>query len=245
MFKGKSIACVIPARLESTRLPRKVLLDVHGYPLLYWTYQAAKNVVLFDDIIVAIDDEESQRIANALDIPTIMTSKAHPSGTDRLIDVKNRCAQQYDVWVNWQADEPLVTEAMIKDLLSSVDQPDASIWTLRTANVDAQELDSMDVVKVSVDCNDRALDFSRQKSHTLREKHVGLYAYCSSVLDEIQQLEPTQRELTERLEQLRFLEHGIPMKAHRTPHCTLGIDTLEDFEQLKCHLQLDGPSQTH
>ena len=210
----KAIA-IIPARLASTRLPRKLLREIAGKPLLAHVYNAVKSSKLLDDIVVASDSEEILELCRQNQWPTCMTSAEHRSGTERVHEVADTVAA--DVYLNVQGDEPLTRAEHIAALLRVMKDPEAQVGTLKTLARPADVKDP-NAVKVVTDANGRALYFSRATIPFDRDalrppyfKHLGLYAYRKSALDRFCELPESPLERSERLEQLRFLENGIPI----------------------------------
>lgn len=228
--------CVIPARLASSRFPKKVLAMLGEKPMLQWIWEAATSAEMFDDIAFAIDDHETARLIDSFEGKYHMTSSDCLSGTDRLIELHEKGVMTGDVWVNWQGDEPFIHREMIENLLQSIDQ-DYDIWSLRKEIENEEEVEDPNVVKVVTDYEDRALYFSRAPIPYDRDalediiyyKHIGIYAYKTEALKEISTLSPSALELAEGLEQLRFLENGLSIQVHETAHETLGIDVPEDL----------------
>jgi 3-deoxy-manno-octulosonate cytidylyltransferase (CMP-KDO synthetase) len=229
------VTCVIPARLSSTRLPKKVLALLHGKPLLQWVVEAAKEIPLFSEIVVATDHADVEALAQDLDVPCYLTSPECISGTERLIELKRSGKVTADIWVNWQGDEPFITQEMIGQLLQTAPDDFISIWTLRKKISDTRSIHSPDVVKVVCDEEGKALYFSRapipfpREGHSHFYKHIGLYAFTDEALYQISDLPPTALELSEKLEQLRFLGHGLPIRVHETFTDPLGINTPEEL----------------
>jgi len=225
---------VIPARLASTRLPRKLLREVAGRPLICWTWEAARRAPALTDVLVATDAQEIVDVCAAHGMPAILTSRAHASGTDRVWEVAQGRAA--DVYVNVQGDEPLVTPGHVAALVAPfVTHPDAQVSTLKIRATEAEK-PMRSVNKVVVDAAGRALYFSkfaipfdRDGIGTPVYKHIGLYAYRRAALEAFHRLPPSQLERTEGLEQLRFLEHGIPITVVETTEPTVGIDTEDDL----------------
>lgn len=228
--------CVIPARIDSSRFPKKVLAMLGEKPMLQWIWEAATSSEMFDDIAFAIDDQETARLIESFEGKYHMTSPDCPSGTDRLIELHEQGVMEGDIWVNWQGDEPFIHREMIENLLQTIDQ-DYDLWSLRKEIENEQDVEDPNVVKVVTDCQDRALYFSRSPIPYDRDaledityyKHIGIYAYTSDALKEISTLSPSPLELAEGLEQLRFLENGLSIQVHETAHETLGIDVPEDL----------------
>ena len=226
--------CCIPARLASTRFPRKVLALLGGKPLIERTWERAMSTELFDDVVIAVDAEETRECAESFGARTIMTAPSHVSGTDRLIEVASRYEGEFETWVNWQADEPFVTERMIADLLSGAKECDIATLSLPLL----EGAGDPNIVKVVVDSGGRALYFSRSPipHGGPWRAHVGLYAYSAEVLKTIERLPPSRLEQLERLEQLRYLEAGLLIVVKETAGDPLGIDTPEDLAMAEARL---------
>ncbi|MGH7355616.1 MAG: 3-deoxy-manno-octulosonate cytidylyltransferase [Candidatus Rokuibacteriota bacterium] len=229
---------VIPARLASTRLPRKVLREIAGKPLVVHVYEAARRAPDLSEVLVATDADEVVAACRGFGVPAIMTSADHPSGTDRVWEIAQTRAA--DVYVNIQGDEPFVTARHVALLVGPfLERPETQVTTLRIRLL-PEEADNPNVNKVVCDVEGRALYFSRHPIPYDRDgrgvprfKHVGLYAYTRAALDAYHRLPPSPLELTERLEQLRFLEHGIPIVVVETDEHTIGVDTEEDLRAVQ------------
>ena len=232
---------VIPARLASTRLPRKVLREIAGRPLVAWVYGAARRAPDLDAVLVATDADEVMQACARLGIPAVLTSSAHPSGTDRVWEVAQTRAA--DVYVNIQGDEPFVTPGHIARLVEPFrTAPDTLVSTL-CIRATPDEVDARQVNKVVFGAGGRALYFSkwgipydRDGRGVIRYKHPGFYAYRKAALDAFHALPPSTLELAEGLEQLRFLENGIGIVVRETTEATIGIDTEEDFRAAEARL---------
>jgi 3-deoxy-manno-octulosonate cytidylyltransferase (CMP-KDO synthetase) len=232
---------VIPARLASTRLPRKVLREIAGRPLVAWVYEAARRAPDLDDVLVATDADEVMQACARLGIPAALTSGEHPSGTDRVWEIAQRRAA--DVYVNIQGDEPFVTPGHIARLIEPFrTAPDTLVSTL-CIRAAPDEVDARQVNKVVFGAGGRALYFSkwgipydRDGRGVIRYKHPGFYAYRKAALDTFHALPPSTLELAEGLEQLRFLENGIGIVVRETTEATIGIDTEEDFRAAEARL---------
>lgn len=243
MYKGKRVICVVPARLHSTRFPKKVLKTLGGKPLLQWVYEGARACHLFDEIIFAVDALETKALVESFSAKALMTSESCLNGTERMIEVKKTYAIQGDVWVNWQGDEPFIEKPLILNLLQSIDRSGSDIWTLRKKIKDFHEITDPNVVKVVVDYQDRALYFSRyslpfNRTHAecMKYKHIGIYAFTAEALDKIAELPPCELELCEALEQLRFLYYGMKISVHETIYKTMGIDLQEHLDLAEASL---------
>lgn len=228
---------VIPARLASTRLPRKVLVDIAGKPLIGIVYEAVRSSPLLTDVVVATDSSEIADTCRANRWNVRMTSVTHRSGTERVHEISN--AIPSDIYLNVQGDEPLVHPEQIATLLQLMQDPDHQVGTLmtRAAKID---IPNPSAVKVVTDVNGRGLYFSRATIPFDRDgskpayfKHLGIYAYRKPALDRFVSLPESSLEGTERLEQLRFLENGIPIYVAETPHDSIGVDTEEDLQRVR------------
>jgi 3-deoxy-manno-octulosonate cytidylyltransferase (CMP-KDO synthetase) len=231
----KAIA-VIPARLASTRLPRKMLREIAGKPLIGVVYQAVHSSPLLANVIIATDSHEIMRVCHEQDWKAQMTSSTHRSGTERVHEVSGR--EPADVYINVQGDEPLIRSEHIATLMQVMENPAAQVGTLMTPAA-AVDIPNPNAVKVVTDISGRALYFSRATIPFDRDgtrpayfKHLGLYAYRKSALDRFVKLPESVLEKSERLEQLRFLENGIPIFVGETPHDSIGVDTEEDLQRV-------------
>jgi 3-deoxy-manno-octulosonate cytidylyltransferase (CMP-KDO synthetase) len=229
---------VIPARYESTRFPGKALALIAGRPMIEHVYQRASRARGVARVLVATDDDRIMRAVEGFGGEALMTSAAHQTGTDRLAEVAARV--ECDVVVNVQGDEPLVEPAMIEQVIAPFrDDPALQMTSLRARITDPRELADPNLVKVVVDRDDFALYFSRAPIPFPREveshaawRHVGLYAYRRSFLPTFAALAPSPLEQTERLEQLRALEHGVRIKVVETSHFSIGVDTPADLAKV-------------
>jgi 3-deoxy-manno-octulosonate cytidylyltransferase (CMP-KDO synthetase) len=231
----KAIA-VIPARLASTRLPRKMLREIAGKPLIGVVYEAVHSSPLLAEVFVATDSEEIMDVCRQHGWKARMTSPAHHSGTERVHEVSGR--ETADVYINVQGDEPLMRPEHIAALLHVMENPAAEVGTLMTPAAEV-DIPNPNAVKVVTDLRGRALYFSRAPIPFDRDgarptyfKHLGLYAYRKAALDRFMKLPESSLEKSERLEQLRFLENGIPIFVRETPHDSVGVDTEEDLQRV-------------
>ena len=230
----KAIA-VIPARLASTRLPRKMLREIAAKPLIGVVYEAVRSSLLLADVIVGTDSEEIMSACHKHRWKAQMTAATHRSGTERVQEIS--CRESADVYINVQGDEPMVRPEQIASLLRVMENPEAQVGTLMTpaAVVDIQ---NPNAVKVVTDLAGRALYFSRatipfdrDRTNPRYFKHLGLYAYRKAALDRFVTLPESSLERSERLEQLRFLENGISIFCGETPYDSVGVDTEEDLQR--------------
>ena len=231
-----NILGVIPARLESTRLPRKVLRQIGGVPMVVYVFRRAQGCRLLSDLLVATDSDEVVEACHAHHVPAVLTSSAHRSGTDRVWEVSR--ARVADVYVNVQGDEPLVTTGHIESLVRPfLNEPEVQVTTLKI-RATPEEVPTRTANKVVTDRHGNALYFSRlpipcdrdERGGVVYWKHIGMYAYRRPVLEVYHSLPPSALEQAEQLEQLRLLEHGIPIRVLETREATIGVDTEEDLK---------------
>lgn len=228
---------VIPARLASTRLTRKMLREIAGQPLLGHVYQAVRASPLLTDVVIATDSEEIMEVCMRNGWKAQMTSSNHRSGTERVQEVSNSVTA--DVYLNVQGDEPLTRPEHIASLLEVMKNPAVQVGTLKTP-APAVDVNNPNAVKVVTDLAGQALYFTRATipfdhdgSHPVYFKHLGFYAYRKPALDRFVQLPESLLERSERLEQLRFLENGVQIQVAETPHDTVGVDTEEDLRRVE------------
>ena len=234
----KKIACVIPARLKSTRFPRKILALLHHKPLIQWVWEAAKSVSHFDSVTIAVDAEETAHVVKSFGGTSIMTSEACPSGTLRLGELLMRKKIDADILVCWQGDEPFLHEQMIDELLQSSQTDQADVWTLKKKIVNPEDILSPHVCKVVTDEKGYALYFSRSPipyhrdlKETLYYKHIGIYAYTKRALKQLTEMPTCYLAEAEQLEQLNFLYRGLKVRVHETSHEGFGIDIPQHLDK--------------
>jgi 3-deoxy-manno-octulosonate cytidylyltransferase (CMP-KDO synthetase) len=235
---------VIPARLASTRLPRKVLRTIAGRPMLAWVFEAASACPQLDRVLIATDSDEVAEFCHQNNWPVQLTSPDLRSGTDRVHAVTQHI--HADIYVNIQGDEPLVKPQHITALLQPFAKPHVEVSTLKVLCTPAN-ITNPNAVKVVTAADGRALYFSRATipyDRDAREgtspqywKHIGLYAYRKGALQQFPTLPPSILEQAERLEQLRFLENNINLYVEPTTFDTIGVDTEEDLKQVEALLR--------
>ncbi len=241
------IAAVIPARLASTRMSRKVLREIAGRPMVEWVWRAAAQSGLMDPVLVATDAEEVAVVCRARGIPVEMTSPDCLSGSDRVREVAQRI--DADIYVNIQGDEPMLTPEFFPPLLALFDRPEVQVATL-AVRCPPHEIANPNAVKVVTAIDGRALYFSRATIPFDREgpgfagyrKHLGVYAYRKAALERFAELPPGWLERVERLEQLRLLENGIDIYVAPAPFDTIGVDTEEDLARVEAMLRNEAKS---
>ena len=236
---------VIPARLASTRLPRKLLLSETGKTLLQCTWENAQQAGSLSDVIIAADGPEIAGAAATFGAKCAITGE-HPSGTDRIAEVARRHLPEADILVNIQGDEPELDPAHIDLLVQTMLRSGAEMATLGTPIRDRAELESPNCVKIALAGDGRAIYFSRSPIPCVRDAndakidellagetpwllHLGIYAYRREFLLRLTELPPSRLEQLGKLEQLRALEAGASIQVAVVEHRAIGIDTPEDY----------------
>ena len=238
---------IIPARFASTRFPGKPLVDIGGKSMIQRVYEQVSKVLA--DVYVATDDQRIFDAVLAFGGRAIMTSDQHKSGTDRCYEAYSKLSGNFDVVINVQGDEPFIQPEQIETLKDCFKSTETEIATLakRFTEMDGFEaLNNPNSPKLVVNKSDEAMYFSRSIIPFRRGaetadwislntylKHVGIYAYRADVLRQLTQLEQSPLEISESLEQLRWLENGFRIKVGYTDVETVGIDTPEDLEKVK------------
>ena len=234
---------VIPARYASSRFPGKPLIDLKGKSMIQRVYEGAQKSTCITEVIVATDDQrifdEVQRFGGKV----MMTKESHPSGTDRCAEVASHFPEM-DVIINIQGDEPLVDYRQLEQLIDAFSDTATDIATLGNLSLTQEDVDNPN----RINAKNSALYFSRSpipnshhsKGNPLENypymRHIGLYAYRSSVLQELTKLEPTALEKIESLEQLRWLYYGYSIQLVETTIETPNIDVPADVEKVLAFL---------
>jgi len=242
-----NVIAVIPARLASTRLPRKMLREIGGVPLLARVHQGVRRCSSVDQVIVATDSEEIMRFCEQQGFAARMTSAAHRSGTERVHEIST--AIPADVYLNVQGDEPLTRPEHIESLIAVMQAARVEVGTLKTPAAEV-DVNNPSAVKVVTDAAGRALYFSRSTIPHDRDgvgpryyKHLGFYGYRKDALDKFVRWPESSLERSERLEQLRFLENGVPIYVAETPFDTVGVDTEEDVCRVEAIMRSGIPQR--
>lgn len=227
---------IIPARYNSSRFPGKPLVDLAGKTMIQRVYEGVKNSLLFDDVVVATDDERIYNHLEEIGGKVILTSEQHESGTERCGEVIETYSD-FDIVVNVQGDEPLVSTQQLAQLLSAFDDKEVEISTLGTPKITEQDRKDSNRIKIVLNHESDALYFSRSPIPFERNeenypflRHIGLYAFRSETLKQLILLTPTLLEKTESLEQLRWMYYGYKIRVVETQIETPNIDTPEDVE---------------
>ena len=245
---------IIPARLQSTRLPRKLLLAETGRPLIEYTWRSASRAERLHQLIVAADSDEIAKAVREFGGRCELTGE-HPSGTDRIAEIARRCCPDGEIFVNIQGDEPEINPANIDAVVQAlIDCPTAQMATLATPMRSLEQVQASSCVKVVAGKDGRALYFSRAPIPFCRDRdpeeilsaehpwmlHIGIYAYRRDFLLELTQLPPSRLEQLEKLEQLRALEAGARIQVAIVEHHSVGIDTPEDYARFVARLKAEG-----
>lgn len=235
---------IIPARYASERFPGKPLTPILNKPMFWWVYEQACQCTDLDHVLLATDSERIAAEADKYGIPWEMTRVDHPSGTDRVLEAAQRAgAEKNAVIVNIQGDEPALHPEMLSELIQPFSDPEVQVTTL-VRKEDRSKAPNPDQVWVTTDRSGNALYFSRAgipmdfaDAGVPANRHIGLYAYRLPALEGFVDAGPGQLEQIEKLEQLRLLENGVPIRTVRTRHRSQGVDRPADVQIVERLLQ--------
>lgn len=223
---------IIPARFASKRLPGKPLLNIHGKPMIQHVYEQSIKSKLVNKVIVATDCTYIFNAIKHINGNVCMTSAEHENGTNRCIEVLKKLEEDIDYVVNIQGDEPYIQPAQIDELCKFISEKKTDIATQIKKEYNVELNDDKNIVKCIVNNNGDVINFTRDKVPLMEKyfyKHIGMYAFSKNTLLEIEQLQATANEIKYKLEQLRWLENGINIKAQTTTHHSKSIDTIRDL----------------
>ena len=237
---------IIPARLDSSRLPKKVLLDLKGKTVIQRVYEQCLKVKNVDGVYIATDSMEIKEVCETFTNNVIITKRTHNSGTDRIGEAVS--AVDCDIVINVQGDEPFIEPSLIEALVNSFSNSEISMSSAMSKINNVKDLQNTNVVKVVTDLHNNALFFSRSlipfprdvkeistANEVLEEsqffRHIGIYGYRKDFLLHFVNLEQSYLEKVEKLEQLRALENGFKIKMIEASSSLIGIDTQEDYEE--------------
>ena len=237
---------IIPARLDSSRLPKKVLLDLKGKTVIQRVYEQCLKVKNVDEVYIATDSLEIKEVCETFTNQVIITKSTHQSGTDRIGEAISSIA--CDIVINVQGDEPFIEPSLIEALVNSFSNSDISMTSAMSKINNVKDLQNPNVVKVVTDLHNNALFFSRSLLPFPRDvkeisiakevlekyqffRHIGIYGYRKDFLLKFVNMEQSYLEKIEKLEQLRALENGFKIKMIETDSSLMGIDTREDYEE--------------
>jgi len=220
---------VIPGRLNSTRFPKKIVYPLNGKSIIQHVYDNAKQSKLLSHLVIAIDSMETLSYLNK-DSETILTSKGHESGTDRVAEVAGKF--NCDIVVNIQGDEPNIDAKLIDNLIALFDDPKVEMASVASTDLSNDDLDNPNVVKVSLDVENNAHTFERTIDNKDMQyfRHIGIYAYRKKTLEKFTNLEQSDSEKKWKLEQLRALDNNIAIKLLISDFQHRSIDVKEDLK---------------
>ena len=225
---------VIPARIGSTRFPRKILADIEGKPMIAHVAERALKAEMLDKVIIAIDSEETQKALSSYKFDLVMTDIGHKSGTDRVAEVA-KAIDEAEIIINIQGDEPLLNPIVIDKLIKLFDDPTVAMSTVVSRNIGVKDYLDRNIVKVFLDENQNAYSFKRDIYDSEIGgvfRHVGFYGFQRETLFEYSSLSPSKNEIENSLEQFRALDNGIKIKALITNSEQLAIDVPEDLDRV-------------
>ena len=237
---------IIPARLDSSRLPKKVLLDLKGKTVIQRVYEQCLKVKNVDGVYIATDSIEIKEVCETFTDKVIITKSTHQSGTDRIGEAVS--AIDCDIVINVQGDEPFIKPSLIEALVNSFSNSEISMSSAMSKINNVKDLQNTNVVKVVTDLHNNALFFSRSLIPFPRDvkeisiakevlekgqffRHIGIYGYRKDFLLKFVNMEQSYLEKVEKLEQLRALENGFKIKMIEANSSLIGIDTREDYEE--------------
>lgn len=234
----KKVIAIIPARYNSSRFKGKPLIDIEGMSMIKRVYLQARLILSVDDIYIATDDQRIFREVKSFTDNCILTSEDCSSGTDRCIEAYFKIGKDYDIMVNIQGDEPFLKPIMVENLINAAKSSDYDIYTLyKKESLDINQYKDVNTVKVVFNKLREAMYFSRLPIpyNGLKDfnKHIGIYAFNTKVLETLKSLKTCYLETSESLEQLKWLDNSIKIKMIKTDQDTISIDTPEDLKRLK------------
>lgn len=243
---------LIPARMESSRFPDKPLANILNKPMIQWVYEAAERSKA-TDVFIVTDSQEIMQAADSFDAACIATGSHHSNGTERCVealDILDPDLSLYDVIINVQGDEPLINPNDINALLELFEEDEVDIATLITDIEKEEDYRNPNVVKaVPTLFNDDFCDilyFSRSPIPYMKRfekglafKHIGVYAFTATAFQEIQSLDPSPYEISEKLEQLRWIQNHLVISAYKTSSTLIGVDSKEDLLAVENFLTSD------
>ena len=239
-----TVSALIPARLNSTRLEKKLIKNLGGIPVIVRTYQNICSTKLFDEVVVVTDSDEIINILKEFDIKFLKSKQDHNTGTDRIAEFSKRFKS--DIIINVQGDEPFVLKEDLSKIINTFKndiENKINVISLMTRLISLEEINNPNNVKVVVDKNNNSLMFSRSiipykrvETNVNYFKHIGIYAFRNSFLNKFKKFKQTNLELTEMIEALRIIEHGYKIHMIEIDHEQISIDTIEDFNKAKSML---------
>ena len=245
------VIIIIPSRFGSTRFEGKPLVEIAGKSLVRRTYEQALKTNLNAKVVVGTDDDRIYDHVSTFGT-CVMTASNHVSGTDRCFEVLKKIDEQFDLMINLQGDEPFILPSQIESLAAAFDQKETDIATLQKPILNSEDLFNPNLVKVICDSSSKAIYFSRQAipyQRGIEEKdwvnkfpyrrHIGMYAFRTGICEKLEQLEPSKLEMSESLEQLRWLENGYTIRVKDTDFVSPAIDSPEDLVTVNNFLKMN------
>lgn len=240
----KKIIAMIPARYESTRFAHKLMQVLDGKTIIARTYEAVKNSTLFDEVYVVCNHSVIKNEIEHIGGKVIVSGKEHESGSDRIAEAVENI--DCDIIINIQGDEPFISKENLEKVIAIFDNKEVKVASLMTKIFDVQKIQNPNCVKVVCDKNNRALYFSRAAIPFSRDEnishfayqHIGIYGFTKETLLHFTSLPPSNLEKIEKLENLRMLENNIDIYLAEVDAVGISIDTKEDFEEAKKHIEL-------
>ena len=233
---------VVPARLNSKRLPRKILADLNGKPLIAHVMGRALEAKSLDKVILAVDSEETIKTLEQYDFDMVLTSSDHVSGTDRIAEVIEEIPDA-EIIINIQGDEPLIEADVIDSLVDSFNDSTVNISTIVSTKLTVSDLLNPNVVKAIVNEHQDAIEFKRNIFDLEIGgvyRHVGIYGFRRESLISFTRLDPSVREIESRLEQLRALDNGMSIRATVTNYDSHSVDTQADLDKVARIMEMSG-----
>ena len=239
-----TVSALIPARLNSTRLEKKLIKNLDGIPVIVRTYQNICSTKLFDEVVVVTDSDEIINVLKEFDIKFLKSKEDHNTGTDRIAEFSKKFKS--DIIINVQGDEPFVLKEDLSKIINKFKndiENKINVISLMTKLISIEEINNPNNVKVVVDKNNNSLMFSRAiipykrvENNVNYFKHIGIYAFRNSFLNKFKKFKQTNLELTEMIEALRIIEHGYNIHMIEIDHEQISIDTIDDFNKAKSML---------
>ena len=239
-----TVSALIPARLNSTRLEKKLIKNLGGIPVIVRTYQNICSTKLFDEVVVVTDSDDIINVLKEYDIKFLKSKEDHNTGTDRIAEFSKKFKS--DIIINVQGDEPFVLKEDLSKIINTFKndiENKINVISLMTKLISDEEINNPNNVKVVVDKNNNSLMFSRSiipykrvENNVNYFKHIGIYAFRNSFLNKFKKFKQTNLELTEMIEALRIIEHGYNIHMIEIDHEQISIDTIDDFNKAKSML---------
>ena len=236
-----TVSALIPARLNSTRLEKKLIKNLDGIPVIVRTYQNICSTKLFDEVVVVTDSDDIINVLKEFDIKFLKSKEDHNTGTDRIAEFSKKFKS--DIIINVQGDEPFVLKEDLSKIINTFKndiENKINVISLMTKLISVEEINNPNNVKVVVDKNNNSLMFSRSiipykrvENNVNYFKHIGIYAFRNSFLNKFKKFKQTNLELTEMIEALRIIEHGYNIHMIEIDHEQISIDTIDDFNKAK------------